>query len=382
MSTELVAAVNAALATVIDPEIHRPITELDMVDALSVDEAGVASLTILLTITGCPMANTIESDVREKVTSVPGISGVNLTMSAMNDEQRTELKRKLRGGANERDIPFSKADSTTQVILVASGKGGVGKSSVTVNLAMALANEGRSVGVLDADIYGHSIPQMLGLMESWPTSVDGMILPVPTMGLKVISIGMMKESRDQVIAWRGPILDRALQQFLADVYWGDLDYLIVDLPPGTGDVALSLGQKLPNAEVLVVTTPQQAAAEVAERAGTMASMLDQKVLGVVENMAYLEVTCSHGETQRVAVFGTGGGAEVAATLTKRLGYDVPLLAEVPMDPAVSAGGDDGLPLVATDPTRPAAQALTGLAQRIVARRPSLAGRKLGLTPVS
>jgi len=367
--SDLVAAVNAALATVIDPEIHRPITELDMVESVAIDDAGRAAVTV--------MADTIESSVRQAVTSVPGVTDLDLTMSAMTDEQRSALKRKLRGGRDEREIPFAQADSRTQVLLVASGKGGVGKSSVTANLAMALAALGRTVGVLDADIYGHSIPQMLGLMDAFPTSVDGMIMPVPSMGMKVISIGMMKESREQVIAWRGPILDRALQQFLADVYWGDLDFLVVDLPPGTGDVALSLGHKLPNAEVLVVTTPQQAAAEVAERAGTMASMLEQKVIGVVENMAYLEAECPHcGETHRVDVFGAGGGAEVARTLTSRLGYEVPLLAEV-----LAAGGDQGVPLVATAPERPAAAAITELARLLSARKPSLAGRKLGVIPV-
>ncbi len=342
----------------------------------------VAAITVLLTIAGCPLASTIESDVNTAVAAVDGITGVNLTLGTMSDEQRAELKKQLRGGREDRDIPFAKPDSLTQVILVASGKGGVGKSSVTVNLAMALAAQGRTVGVLDADIYGHSIPQMLGLTEAMPTSVDGMIMPVPSMGLRVISIGMLKQSRDQVIAWRGPILDRALQQFLADVYWGDLDFLIVDLPPGTGDVALSLGQKLPNAEVLVVTTPQQASAEVAERAGTMASMLEQKVIGVVENMAFLDVTCPHcGESHRVDVFGSGGGAEVAGTLSTRLGYEVPLLAEIPMDPALAAGGDLGVPLVATDPDRPAAAVLIALAARLGARKRNLVGRKLGLTPV-
>jgi ATP-binding protein involved in chromosome partitioning len=380
--SELVPAINAALATVIDPEIHRPITDLDMVESVRVDDTGAAAVTILLTITGCPMADTIESSVRQAVASVPGVTSLDLTMSAMSDEQRSALKRKLRGGRDERDIPFAQADSRTQVLLVASGKGGVGKSSVTANLAMALAGLGRTVGVLDADIYGHSIPQMLGLMDAFPTSVDGMIMPVPSMGMKVISIGMMKESRDQVIAWRGPILDRALQQFLADVYWGDIDFLVVDLPPGTGDVALSLGHKVPNAEVIVVTTPQQAAAEVAERAGTMASMLEQKVIGVVENMAYLESECPHcGQTHRVDVFGSGGGAEVARTLTARLGYEVPLLAEVPIDPQLSSGGDLGVPLVATEPERPAAAAIIDLARLLSERRPSLVGRKLGVTPV-
>ena len=380
--SELESAVHSALATVIDPEIHQPITDLGMVESVAVDVSGVAAVTVLLTISGCPLAHTIESDVTTAVSAVPGITGVNLTLGTMNEEQRAELKKRLRGGREDRDIPFAKPDSLTQVILVASGKGGVGKSSVTVNLAMALAAQGRTVGVLDADIYGHSIPQMLGLTEAVPTSVDGMIMPVPSMGLRVISIGMLKQSRDQVIAWRGPILDRALQQFLADVYWGDLDFLIVDLPPGTGDVALSLGQKLPNAEVLVVTTPQQASAEVAERAGTMASMLEQKVIGVVENMAFLDVTCPHcGESHRVDVFGTGGGDEVAGTLSTRLGYDIPLLAEIPMDPALAAAGDLGVPLVATQPDRPAAAALIALAQRLGNRKRNLAGLKLGLTPV-
>jgi len=379
---ELLAAVQEALSGVIDPEIRRPITELGMVESVTIDEDDVVALTVLLTIAGCPMKSTIEHDVTAAVTSVPGVCGIELTLGAMNDEQRAEMKRQLRGGVDQRTIPFADANNLTQVILVASGKGGVGKSSVTVNLAMALAAQGRSVGVLDADIYGHSIPQMLGVVDQTPTSLDGMILPVPTMGLSVISMGMLKSSRDQVIAWRGPILDKALHQLLSDVFWGDLDFLLLDLPPGTGDVALSLGQKLPNAEVLVVTTPQQAAAEVAERAGTMASMMDQKVIGVVENMSYLDVRCPHCEgTHRVDVFGSGGGAEVASTLTARLGYPIPLLAEVPLDPAVRVGGDSGLPVVASDPSRPASAALTDLARALGERRRSLAGRKLNLTPV-
>lgn len=380
--SSLVSAVNEALATVIDPEIRRPITELGMVDSVAVGEDGVAAVTVLLTIAGCPLQSTIQNDVTKAVGAVAGITDVNLTLGVMSDEQRAELKQQLRGGVADREIPFSRPDNRTQVVLVASGKGGVGKSSVTVNLAMALVARGRSVGVLDADIYGHSIPPMLGLADAVPTSVDGMILPVPSMGMTVISIGMLKGSRDQVIAWRGPILDRALQQFLADVYWGDLDYLLVDLPPGTGDVALSLGQKLPNAEVLVVTTPQQAAAEVAERAGTMASMLEQKVLGVVENMAYLDVTCPDcGNTHRVDVFGSGGGEAVAETLTERLGYEVPLLAEIPMDPAMSAAGDVGVPLVATDPAHPSAVALSAVADVLATRRISLIGKTLNVTPV-
>jgi ATP-binding protein involved in chromosome partitioning len=378
--SELETSVRAALAGVIDPEIRRPITDLGMVDQVSASADGVVFVRVLLTIAGCPLQGTIEADVHRAVQAVPGVTAVNLELGTMDDAQRAALKKSLRG--DEREIPFGRPDSRTQVILVASGKGGVGKSSVTVNLAMSLAAQGRSVGVLDADIYGHSIPPMLGLADANPTSVDGMILPVPALGLTVISIGMLKESRDQVIAWRGPILDKLLQQFLADVYWGDLDFLLVDLPPGTGDVALSLGQKLPNAEMIVVTTPQQAAAEVAERAGTMASMFDQKVLGVVENMAYLNTVCPHcGEPHRVDVFGTGGGEAVASTLSQRLGYEVPLLAEVPMDPAVARSGDDGMPLVSTDPANPAAIALASVAAHLAGRRRSLAGLKLGVTPV-
>ncbi|MDN5571435.1 MAG: Mrp/NBP35 family ATP-binding protein [Propionibacteriaceae bacterium] len=375
----LTQAVWDVLATVDDPEIHKPITELDMVEKVEVNEDGHASVRVLLTIAGCPMRGTIEHDVHAALQSVDGLTGLDLDFGVMSDEQRAELKTKLRGGVREREIPFAKDDSLTQVILVASGKGGVGKSSVTVNLAKALEARGRTVGVLDADIYGHSIPPMLGIADAEVTGLDDMILPVPVEGLRVISIGMLKQSRDQVIAWRGPILDRALQQFLADVYWGDLDFLLVDLPPGTGDVAMSLGAKLPNAEVIVVTTPQQAAAEVAERAGTMASMVDQRVLGVVENMAYLAAECPHcGQTHRVDLFGSGGGERVAETLSLRLGYPVPLLAQVPIDAAMSDSGDAGVPLVATDADRPAARALDALAEQLATRKRGLAGRKLNL----
>jgi ATP-binding protein involved in chromosome partitioning len=300
----------------------------------------------------------------------------------MSNDQRMALRNQLNGGQAEREIPFARPDSLTQVIAVASGKGGVGKSSVTVNLALALAAQGRSVGLLDADIYGHSVPAMLGVADARPTSIEDMILPVPTNGMKVISIGMLKPRRDQVVAWRGPILDRALTQMLSDVYWGDLDFLLLDLPPGTGDVAISLGQKLPNAEVIVVTTPQAAAAEVAERAGTMASMMNQRVIGVVENMAYLLVTCPHcGGQHQVDVFGSGGGADVAAKLSTRLGYAIPLLAQIPLDAAVRVGGDDGVPIVAGSPEQPAARALQGLADRLARKGRGLLGRQLGLAPV-
>ncbi len=378
----LVPRVRAALHGVNDPEIRRPITELGMVDTIDVAADGRTRVRVLLTVSGCPMKDTLTREVTAAVIAVEGVTGVDVDLGVMSDEQRTAMRDMLKGGTPDREIPFAQPGSLTKVIAVASGKGGVGKSSVTVNLALALARAGNLVGVLDADIYGHSVPAMLGVADSRPTAVEDMIMPVPTQGLKVISIGMLKPKRDQVVAWRGPILDRALTQMLADVYWGDLDYLLLDLPPGTGDVAISLGQKLPNAEVLVVTTPQQAAAEVAERAGTMASMMNQRVIGVVENMSYLAVTCPHcGEEQRHDVFGSGGGETVAQGLTTRLGYPVPVLAQVPLDPRVRASGDLGSPIVAEDPDAPAAKALQGLADGIAARGRNLAGRMLGLSPV-
>ncbi len=378
----LAPSIRAALHKVDDPEIHRPITELGMVDDILVDADGRVTVRILLTVSGCPMRDTLTREVTAAVTAVAGVSAVAVDLGVMNDEQRVALRNQLKGGQPDREIPFARPDSLTKVIAIASGKGGVGKSSVTVNLAMALAAQGRSVGLLDADIYGHSVPAMLGIADSKPTAVEDMIMPVPAAGLKVISIGMLKPRRDQVVAWRGPILDRALTQMLADVYWGDLDYLLLDLPPGTGDVAISLGQKLPNAEVIVVTTPQAAAAEVAERAGTMASMLNQRVIGVIENMAYLELACPHcGESHRHEIFGSGGGESVSQTLSTRLGYPVPLLAQVPLDPRLRAAGDDGVPMVTSDPDQPAARALTAVAATLAKRGRNLVGRPLNLFPV-
>ncbi len=379
----LVTRITKALDGVNDPEIRRPITELGMVKRVDVSDDGHAVIEVLLTVSGCPMKDTLRRDVTAAAGAVPGVEQVEVTLGVMSDEQRTALRDNLKGGRADREIPFAKPDSLTTVLAVASGKGGVGKSSVTVNLAMALAARGHTVGVLDADIYGHSVPAMLGVADARPTSVEDMILPVPSNGLKVMSIGMLKPRRDQVVAWRGPILDRALHQMLADVYWGDLDFLLLDLPPGTGDVAISIGQKLPNAEVIVVTTPQQAAAEVAERAGTMASMVNQRVIGVVENMSYLQVSCPDcGKEHRYDVFGSGGGEEVARTLSSRLGYEVPMLAQVPLDPQLRAGGDAGSPLVASDPDQPAAAALSGLADRLADRGRRLAGRRLNLQPVA
>ncbi len=377
----LLDRVRDALTRVDDPEIRRPITELGMVAALDETSPGEVRIEVLLTVAGCPMKDTLRRDVTAAAFTVEGVSSVQVDLGVMSDEQRAGLRDQLKGGQADREIPFAKPDSLTTVIAIASGKGGVGKSSVTVNLAMALQRLGRTVGILDADIYGHSVPAMLGVADARPTAVEDMIMPVPTNGLKAISIGMLKPSRDQVVAWRGPILDRALTQMLADVYWGDLDFLLLDLPPGTGDVAISLGQKLPNAQVIVVTTPQQAAAEVAERAGTMASMMNQRVIGVIENMAYLEVSCPDcGTSHRVDVFGSGGGENVAATLSTRLGYPVPLLGQVPLDPTLRASGDDGVPVTAGDGDSAAGAVLTEIAKGLAGRGRGLAGRQLGLAP--
>ena len=380
MSAPTTDRLTEALATVQDPEIKRPITELGMVDHLEVDGAGLVRVTVLLTVSGCPMKDTIDRDVRRALTAVDGVTGVELTLGAMTPEQRAELQTHLRGGKPAKEIPFAQPGSLTKVFAIASGKGGVGKSSVTVNLALALAKAGRTVGIVDADIYGHSVPAMLGIADSRPTQVEEMIMPVPTpSGVSVISIGMLKPRRDQVVAWRGPMLDRALVQMLADVYWGDLDILLLDLPPGTGDMAISLGQHLPNAEIVVVTTPQEAAAEVAERAGTMASMLHQRVVGVIENMSFL--VCPHcGPSHQLELFGKGGGDRVAATLSGRFGYDVPVLGRIPIEESLREGGDSGKPVVDSDPTTDSARVLTEVADRLDSRGRGLAGRQLGLTP--
>jgi ATP-binding protein involved in chromosome partitioning len=377
MSTPLLEQVRAALGTVIDPEIKRPITDLGMVESVDVDGPGVVRVTVLLTVSGCPMKDTITRDVNAAVRAVAGITDVELTLGVMTPEQRAGLKELLNDGKAQRDIQFAQPGSLTKVFAIASGKGGVGKSSVTVNLALAMAGQGLRVGVLDADIYGHSVPAMLGVADSRPTQVDDLIMPVPTAsGVSVISIGMLKPRRDQVVAWRGPMLDRALVQMLADVYWGDLDVLLLDLPPGTGDVAISLAQLLPSAEILVVTTPQTAAAEVAERAGAISLQTHQRLVGVVENMSWLELP--NGD--RMEVFGSGGGATVAESLTRLMGTSVPLLGQIPLDPRVREAGDSGQPIVLSDPTAPAAVALIAVATALSVRRETLAGRSLGLRP--
>ena len=367
-------ALLAALSTVDDPEIHKPITELGMVESVSADQAGRVAVTILLTVAACPLKDTLTRDSTAALMKVPGVSSVDVTLGVMSDEQRSALRQHLRGGAPEKEIPFAKPGSLTRVYAVASGKGGVGKSSVTANLAAAMAASGLRVGVVDADIYGFSIPRMLGV-EYRPTQVDDMIMPPVAHDVKVISIGMFVPG-NQPVVWRGPMLHRALQQFLADVFWGDLDVLLVDLPPGTGDIAISIAQLIPTAEILVVTTPQQAAAEVAERAGSIALQTHQRVVGVVENMSWLELP----DGSRHELFGSGGGQRVAESLTRSIGADVPLLGQIPIDVRLREGADNGTPVVLGEPTSPAAVALRGIAKGLSTRARGLAGRSLGLTP--
>ena len=366
------SAVREALSRVEDPEIGRPITELNMVKSVSVTGNDVA-VEIYLTIAGCPMKSTIESNTRAAVEDIEGVGNVTVTMEAMSDEQRRELKKKLRGGQAEPEIPFAKPESTTRVFAVASGKGGVGKSSMTVNLAAALVHKGLKVGIVDADIYGHSVPNLLGCTDGPTVLDDEMLLPPISHGIKHISIGQFVEGNAPVV-WRGPMLHRALQQFLADVFWGDLDVLLLDLPPGTGDIALSVAQLIPNAELLIVTTPQAAAAEVAERAGSISQQTRQRVAGVIENMGAMVMP--DGST--MDVFGTGGGQLVAGRLGVILGHEVPLLASVPLDPTLRSGGDAGTPIVIDAPESPAAQQIQAVADKLAIRSDSLVGKNLNL----
>ena len=368
-------SVMEALGQVIDPEIRRPITDLNMVtpDLVTIDGSSVA-VKVLLTTAGCPLRTQITKDVTERVGALEGVENVSVEMGVMDEAQKKALREKLNGGRPEREIPFARPDSLTRVIAVTSGKGGVGKSSMTANLAAALAAQGLKVGVMDADIYGFSIPRMLGVDHD-PQVIDGMMIPpVGAGGVKVISIGMFVPD-GQAVIWRGPMLHRALQQFLADVFWGDLDVLLIDMPPGTGDVAISIAQLLPNSEILVVTTPQVAAAEVAERAGSIASQTNQKVIGVVENMSFRP----QPDGSRLEIFGAGGGESVSQRLTAQLGYSVPLLAQVPIDIALREGGDRGEPVAVA--SGPAAEELTALAKQLSSANRGLAGRPLGVSPI-
>jgi len=374
-TTTIEQAVHVALRTVEDPEIHKPITDLGMVKGVTVSSDGLAHVGVYLTVAGCPMRETITKRVTTAVSAVPGITDVQVELDVMSDEQRTELRKSLRGDSPDPVIPFAQPGSLTRVYCVASGKGGVGKSSVTVNLAVAMAARGLSVGVVDADIYGHSVPRMLGTTAR-PTKVENMIMPPQAHGVKVISIGMFVDGNTAVV-WRGPMLHRALQQFLADVFWGDLDVLLLDLPPGTGDIAISTAQLVPNAELIVVTTPQLAAAEVAERAGSIAVQTRQRLAGVVENMSWMELP----DGSRVEVFGSGGGQTVAHSLSRTVGAPVPLLGQIPLETRLRECGDAGTPIVLADPESASARALLEVAGKLTARARGLAGMSLNISPV-
>ncbi|PZO69327.1 MAG: sodium:proton antiporter [Kocuria palustris] len=381
----------AALSSVEDPELRRPLIDLGMLRAARIDPDGTAVVEVLLTISGCPLRSTIETDVAEAVRGVDGVHRTVVELDVMTPQQREELKDRL---GHTRTIPFADPTSLTRVHSVTSGKGGVGKSTVTANLAAALAARGRSVGVVDADIHGFSIPGLFGITAG-PTKVDEMILPpvveVPDSAasedgasraadghrrgsVRAISIGMFTDPANPVV-WRGPLLDRAVEQFLADVHFGDLDHLLLDLPPGTGDVAIAVAQKLPGSGVLVVSTPQQAAAGIAERSGALAAMTDQTVSGVIENMSAMVMP----DGSSFDLFGSGGGEQIAGSLTRRMGYDVPLLGSIPLDIALRQAGDAGMPLVWSDPEAPASQVLRGVAARLDGPR-GLEGRSLGITP--
>jgi ATP-binding protein involved in chromosome partitioning len=362
-------AVRRAVAAVTDPELRRPIGDLDMVRDIVVD-GSTARVSIVLTIVGCPAAARIESDVRAAAASVPGIEEAVVEVGVMTPGERKALTEKLRDGRPARQMPFG-PDSLTRVILVSSGKGGVGKSTMTANLAVALAEQGLSVGLVDADVHGFSIPGLLGIPAgTQPTRIDDLMLPPVAYGVKTISIGMFLRDGEAVVAWRGPMLHRTVQQFLTDVFFGDLDILLIDMPPGTGDIAISIGQILPHAEVLVVTTPQAAAAEVAIRSGLVARQTGQKVIGVVENMAAL--TLPDGTS--IDLFGSGGGAAVAEALSADA--PVELLASIPLSPALRTGGDSGVPVVIGEPADAAAAAIHDLARTLSGRGRGLAGRSL------
>lgn len=375
---QLGTAVLAALGRVIDPEIRRPVTELDMIRGVDVQPGGAVRVDLQLTIVGCPAADTIERDVRVAAGSVDGVSSVAVDVSVMAPATRAALTERLRAG-RPNGIQFT-ADSLTRVIAVTSGKGGVGKSTVTANLAVALARRGLRVGIVDVDVHGFSIPGLMGLTDEHgvaprPTRVDSMILPPVAHDVKVVSIGMFVDDASTAVSWRGPMLHRTVNQFLTDVFFGDLDVLLLDLPPGTGDVAISVGQLLPHAEVLVVTTPQAAAADVAERSGIVARQTGQRVIGVIENMAGLV----QPDGSVLHLFGEGGGAETAARLSRGQDTPVPVLGSVPLSVPLREGGDTGLPVVLAAPEDPAAVALAAIADGITTMGRGLAGRKLGLS---
>ena len=368
---------NDALSKVQDPELHRSITELGMVEELT-EVNGDVSIKILLTISGCPMQDRLRGDITTALKNVEGVKSVELAFGVMSQEQRGYVKKVVRGG-REKTITFAQPESLTRVIGIASGKGGVGKSSVTANLGVAFAKKGLRVGILDADVYGHSIPRLMGLMGQRPTAIDQLFIPLESFGVKVVSMEMFKPERSDPVAYRGPLLHRVLEQLLSDAHWGDLDVLLIDLPPGTGDLAISLGQLIPNSEIVVVTTPQIAAAEVAERAGRIAHQIHQRVIGVIENMSeYGCPTCG----EKIALFGSGGGEETSRRLSALVGIDVPLLGKIAFNPELRTGGDDGVPLVQAAPDSDSAQSILAIAEILVKRSKSLVGVRLGISPES
>ena len=370
-------SLNDALSKVQDPELHRSITELGMVEELT-EVKGDVSIKVLLTISGCPMQDRLRGDITTALKNVEGVKSVELAFGVMSQEQRDYVKKVVRGG-REKTITFAQPESLTRVIGIASGKGGVGKSSVTANLGVAFAKKGLRVGILDADVYGHSIPRLMGLMGQRPTAIDQLFIPLESFGVKVVSMEMFKPERSDPVAYRGPLLHRVLEQLLSDAHWGDLDVLLIDLPPGTGDLAISLGQLIPNSEIVVVTTPQIAAAEVAERAGRIAHQIHQRVIGVIENMSeYGCPTCG----EKIALFGSGGGEETSRRLSALVGIDVPLLGKIAFNPELRTGGDDGVPLVQAAPDSDSAQSILAIAEILVKRSKSLVGVRLGISPES
>ena len=373
MSQEILQKIHSALAGVSDPELHRPLPDLGMVESVSFKD-GSAHIKILLTISGCPMRDRLSADINAAVSKVAGVTEIKLDFGVMNEAQRENVKKLLRNG-KEKFIPFAQPDSLTRTIGIASGKGGVGKSSVTVNLARALVLRGFSVGILDADVYGHSIPRLLGIEGRRPTAIDQTFIPVEVDGIKVVSIEMFKPERSDPVAYRGPLLHRVLEQLLSDAYWGDLDFLLLDLPPGTGDIAISLGQLIPTSEIIIVTTPQIAAAEVAERAGRIAHQLKQQISGVVENMSpYISET---GE--EIALFGSGGGQETVERLSRLVGADISLLAQIPFQIDIRQSGDNGTSIFELDEVNPAVRAFFSIADALAVRKRSLLGVRLGLS---
>ena len=370
-------SLNDALSKVQDPELHRSITELGMVEELT-EVKGDVSIKVLLTISGCPMQDRLRGDITTALKNVEGVKSVELAFGVMSQEQRDYVKKVVRGG-REKTITFAQPESLTRVIGIASGKGGVGKSSVTANLGVAFAKKGLRVGILDADVYGHSIPRLMGLMGQRPTAIDQLFIPLESFGVKVVSMEMFKPERSDPVAYRGPLLHRVLEQLLSDAHWGDLDVLLIDLPPGTGDLAISLGQLIPNSEIVVVTTPQIAAAEVAERAGRIAHQIHQRVIGVIENMSeYGCPTCG----EKIALFGSGGGEETSRRLSALVGSDIPLLGKIAFNPELRTGGDDGVPLVQAAPDSESAQSILAIAEILVKRSKSLVGVRLGISPES